>query len=213
MERKWSSSGYWRIFHYEGAQHAIKPVAIRYSANPGGYLNVKITTKDWPSTFDNVEKAWQEVDDVHTLDAKFYDDQIEYAYSQFSLMIKIIGFLSFMAIFISSMGLFGMVVFTTETKLKEISIRKVLGAGEGNLVYLLSKNFLLLLLLSACIAIPATYFFFEKVLLTNFAYHQPVGLSDLLVGLLGVLIIAFVMIGSQTLKAAHTNPAQTLSDE
>src|SRR6185369_6968013 len=101
-----------------------------------------VDSKDLPATVARIEAAWKKVDKVHALDAKFYDDQIEHAYAQFSVMVKVIGFLAFLAICISSMGLFGMVVFTTETKLKEISIRKVLGASEGNLVVLLSRGFL-----------------------------------------------------------------------
>ncbi len=200
-------------FHYQIVQLSIQPFIIRYSANPGGYLNAKIATKDWPATYTSLERAWKEVDNVHQLDVKFYDDQIEQAYSPYAMMVKVIGFLSFLAIFISSIGLFGMVVFTTETRLKEISIRKVLGAGDGNLIFLLSKSFFFLLILSALIALPITYFFFKKVVLINFAYHQSIGLVELLAGFVGVLIIAFLMIGSQTLKAARTNPAQTLSDE
>jgi ABC-type antimicrobial peptide transport system permease subunit len=128
-------------------------------------------------------------------------------------MIKIIGFLSFLAISIASMGLFGMVVFTTETRLKEISIRKVMGASSGNLVFLLSRGFLSLLSISALIALPVTYFFFENVVLTNFPYHTPVQIAELSVGLLAVLLIAFIMIGSQTMKAARSNPAEVLKGE
>jgi ABC-type antimicrobial peptide transport system permease subunit len=111
------------------------------------------------------------------------------------------------------MGLFGMVVFTTETRLKEISIRKVMGASSGSLIYLLSRGFLLLLSMSALIALPVTYVFFENVVLTNFPYHTPVQITELFVGLLVVLAIAFIMIGSQTLRAAHSNPAEVLKSE
>ena len=128
-------------------------------------------------------------------------------------MIKVIGFLSFIAISIASLGLLGMVVFTTETRLKEISIRKVLGATSGNLVLLLSRGFVMLLAISALIALPITYIFFENVVLTNFPFHNPVGIGELFAGLLAVLAIAFVMIGSQTIKAAQSNPAEVLKSE
>jgi len=128
-------------------------------------------------------------------------------------MIKVIGFLAFLAISIASMGLFGMVVFTTETRLKEISIRKVLGASEGKLVYLLSKGFLLLLSLAALIALPITYLFFDKVVLSNFAYHEPIRLTEILIGFLIIMIIAFLMVLSQTLKVARRNPAEVLKNE
>jgi ABC-type antimicrobial peptide transport system permease subunit len=106
-----------------------------------------------------------------------------------------------------------MVVFTTETRLKEISIRKVMGATSGNLIYLLSRGFLLLLSISALIALPLTYFFFENAVLTKFPYHTPVHVGELFAGLLAVLLIAFIMIGSQTMKAARSNPAEVLKSE
>jgi len=149
------------------------------SEEPGNYLNVKIVSRDPATTLEHIDKAWRKIDKVHPLDARFYDDQIEQAYSQFSVMIKVIGFLAFLAVCIASMGLFGMVVFTTETRLKEISIRKVLGASEWILIILLSRGFLFLLALAALVAIPSTYLFFDKIVLANFAYHMPVGLSVL----------------------------------
>src|SRR6185436_10025056 len=117
------------------------PVVFRTLAKvPPNFVNAKISSTDLPATLNKIDAAWKKIDKVHTLEATFYDEQIEKAYSEFSAMIKIIGFLAFLAISIASLGLFGMVVFTTETKLKEISIRKVLGAHEGNLIFLLSKG-------------------------------------------------------------------------
>ncbi len=200
-------------FNYETLEDPMEPVIFRYSANPGKYLNVKISANQQLETVESIEKAWQELDAVHPLNAKFYDDQIARSYVPYVMMIKVVGFLAFLAVLISSIGLFGMVVFTTETKRKEIGIRKVLGAGEKNLVYSLSKNFLSLLIMSALIALPTTYLFFDKVVLSNVAHHAPIGLIELSIGLAGVLIVALIMIGSQTMKAARVNPAEILSEE
>ena len=95
-----------------------------------------------------IEAAWKKIDPVHPLDASFYDEQIENSYRDFSSRIKVIGTFSTLAIGIAAIGLLGMVVFTTETRMKEISIRKVLGATVGNIVFLLSRNFLILLAFS-----------------------------------------------------------------
>lgn len=201
-------------FHYGTLEKKIEPMIFRYASEETyGYVNVKITSTDLPATLAGIEKAWKKIDKVHPLEATFYDDQIEEAYSQFSVMIKVIGFLAFLTICIASMGLFGMVVFTTETRLKEISIRKVLGASEGTLVYMLGKGFVMLLVLSAAVALPTTYFFFDKVVLVNFPYHQPISIIELLNGFFLVAIIAFLMIGYQTLKAARNNPAEVLKNE
>jgi putative ABC transport system permease protein len=205
--------GVLRDFHYGTMEDQIQPMIFRYSDNPGGVLNVKINATDLPAAMEALETTWKKIDGVHAFDGKFYDDQISQAYSQFSLMIRVVGFLAFLAVCIASMGLFGMVVFTTETKMKEISIRKVLGAGEGKLVLLLSRGFIVLLGISALVALPMTWLFFDKVVLTNFAYHQPLGALPLVITVLIVMGIAFVMIGTQTLKAARTNPADVLKVE
>ncbi|HKZ37712.1 MAG TPA: FtsX-like permease family protein, partial [Chryseolinea sp.] len=212
--KKLTIVGVMKDFHYETLEDKIEPMVFRYFTNKNyGYVNAQIKTNDLPATLSAIENAWRKIDKVHPLNATFYDDQIEQAYSPFSMMIKVIGFLAFLAVCIASMGLFGMVVFTTETRLKEISIRKVLGASERKLIYLLSKGFLLLLTLAAFIAIPITYFFFDKVILSNFAYHQPIGWSELITGVGAVMALAFLMIGSQTLKVARSNPAEVLKNE
>lgn len=206
--------GVLKDFHYGTVENKIEPVIFRYAAEPpGGYVNIKIASADIPATMAGIESAWRKIDKVHPLDATFYNDQIEKAYSQFSVMVKVIGFISFLAICIASLGLFGMVVFTTEIRLKEISIRKVLGATESGLIYLLSRGFLTLLAVAALVALPATYLFFDKVILTNFAYHLPLHLYEFLVPLLAVVVLAAVLIGSQTLKAARSNPVKNLKVE
>jgi putative ABC transport system permease protein len=212
--RKMTIVGVMKDFHYGKVDNVIGPVAFMFwTPEDRAIINAKIQSTDMPATVAKIESTWKKIDRVHPFQAKFYDEEIEDAYSEFSAMIKIIGFLSFLAISIASMGLFGMVVFTTETRLKEISIRKVMGASSGNLVFLLSRGFLLLLSISAFIALPVTYFFFENVVLTNFPYHTPVQIAELFVGLLAVLLIAFIMIGSQTMRAARSNPAEVLKSE
>jgi ABC-type antimicrobial peptide transport system permease subunit len=212
--RKMTIVGVIKDFHYGKVDNVIQPAAFMFWT-PGdrAVINAKIHSNDMPATLARIESAWKKTDRVHPFEAEFYDDAIEDAYSEFSAIIKIIGFLSFLAISIASMGLFGMVVFTTETRLKEIGIRKVMGASSGNLVYLLSRGFLVLLSISAVIALPVTYIFFENFVLTNFPYHTPIQITELFVGLLAVLMIAFLMIGSQTMKAARSNPAEVLKSE
>ncbi|QHV96591.1 ABC transporter permease [Spirosoma endbachense] len=212
--RRMTIVGVIKDFHYGKVDNLIGPVAfMSWTPEDRAVINAKIQSTDMPATMARIESTWKKIDRVHPFNAEFYDEAIEEAYSEFSAMIKIIGFLSFLAISIASMGLFGMVAFTTETRLKEISIRKVMGASSGNLIYLLSRGFLVQLSISALIALPVTYLFFENVVLTNFPYHTPVQIVELFVGLLAVLLIAFILIGSQTMKAAKSNPAEVLKSE
>jgi putative ABC transport system permease protein len=205
--------GVMKDFQYgKSIDNEIKEFIFRYSPK-GEYVNVKVLSKDWPVTFTKIETAWKKIDNVHLLEATFYDEQIESSYRDFSSRLKEIGALSFLAICIASIGLLGMVVFTTETRLKEISIRKVLGATEASLIFLLSKNFLMLLAIATLIALPATHFFFVKYVLKEYADGVPNSWSELMIGLTTVIATAFIMIGSHTLRVARTNPTEVLKSE
>lgn len=202
-----------RDFYYGRSDGEIKEFIFRHSSDKAEYVNAKVISNDWPATLEKIERAWKDIDDVHPLEAAFYDDQIENAYRGFSSRVKVIGALSFLAICIASFGLLGMVVFTTETRLKEISIRKVMGAGEGNLVILLSKGFLLLLIIATAIALPSAHFFFVEYALEEYAERAPLAWKELMIGVAAVIAIAFIMIGTHTLKVARTNPAEVLKAE
>ncbi|MEJ1236634.1 ABC transporter permease [Chryseolinea sp. T2] len=221
LNKKFTIVGVIKDFHYGKLDEAIKPVVFTY-LTPDAYIrqdrrdgvvNVRIETKDPVETLARIQSAWKSIDPVHPFNAEFYDDAIEDAYSELSAMIKVIGFLSFVAISIASLGLFGMVVFTTETRLKEMSIRKVLGASSSDLVMILSRGFMVMLAIAAVIALPVTWLFFQTMVLTRFPYHDPIGTWELFGGLLAVLTIAIIMIGSQAIGAAHRNPSDVLKCE
>ncbi len=219
--KKLTIVGVIKDFHYAKLDEKILPVVFTYLTEDAfltrdgrdGLVNVRVNTTDPAATLAKMEEAWKSVDPVHPFKAEFYDDAIADAYKELSAMIKVIGSLSFIAISIASLGLLGMVVYTTETRIKEISIRKVLGATSGNLVFLLSRGFVILLAVSAAIALPVTWLFFRNMVLTRFPFHEPIGFTELFGGLLVVALIAFAMIGSQTVKAANSNPAETLKNE
>jgi len=201
-------------FEYGRANNnTSKEVLFRYSNHGANYMNVKIQSTDLFVTYDKIRGIWKKLDAVHPLEAKFYDAEIEDVFSGLEASIKLIGTISFLAICIASIGLLGMVIFTTETRLKEVSIRKVLGASEGRLLFLLGKGFFILLAIAAGISLPITYLFFENILLPNIGNAAPINFTDMTIGVIAVMIIALIMIGSQTLKVAKTNPADVLKME
>lgn len=212
-QKKLQIVGVLKDFYYGKADTEIKEFIFRYSSAKPQYVNVKMFSNDWPATLAKIKRAWKRIDNVHALDASFYDDQIEDSYRSFSARIKIIGTLSFLAICIASFGLLGMVVFTTEARLKEISIRKVMGASEGSLVFLLSKRFVVLLLIAGMIALPFTQFFFLQYALGKDAQSVPFSWTDLIAGVIGVMAIALIMIALHTRRVARTNPAKVLKNE
>ncbi len=200
-------------FNNQTIQSEIKSFAFRHNIENAYVLNLKLSSADMVATREKLESAWNQFDPIHEFNASFYKDSLEQAYKEFSMLYTIIGFLAFLTISISALGLLGMGVYTAETRLKEISIRKVLGASEQSLVRLLSQNFLILLIIAAAIAIPIAYFIFDSLILADQAFRAPIGLLELCLGVIIIFIIGFITIGSQTWKAARANPATTLRAE
>ena len=145
--------------------------------------------------------------------AQFVDEQLGEVYAFFVDIMRLFGFVAMLCITIACLGLLGIAVYTTETRLKEISIRKIFGASAGQLVMTLSKGFIYLILIAALIAVPISYLLFDQVILNNFAYRISIGWLELSSGLFFVLILGLLTIGSQTFKAIKTNPAQNLRME
>ncbi len=200
-------------FNYATLDSEIKCFAFRHLPQRAQMLNLKIESDDILAARKKIEDAWLAFDDVHQFNGSFYDERIEAAYSEYAIMFTVVGFLAFITITISALGLLGMGVYTAETRLKEISIRKVLGATEGSLIKLLSKSFMWLLLIASLIAIPATYYLFDTVVLSDKVHRADIGALELSLGVIVIFIIGFTTIGSQTWKAAKSNPAQTLRSE
>lgn len=205
--------GVMKDFHYGKADNNDKEVVLRYTPGKTNFLNVKIATTDWLTTLAKIEAAWKKIDNVHPMEAQLYSERIEHSYREMSAMLSMIGFLAFLAICISSLGMLGMVIFMTETRLKEISIRKVLGASEGKLVYILGRGFVFLLLIAGAIALPVIYIFFEQIAFQEMGNHAPITVVDMFAGFTVVIVIALLMIGIQTIKVAGANPAQVLKTE
>jgi ABC-type antimicrobial peptide transport system permease subunit len=190
-----------------------EPVVFRYITDKPDYVNVKINTQNMPALNEKMESIWKKIDNVHPYKGGLYVDEIKESMRELDASMKVAGFIAFLAIVIASLGMLGMVVFTTETRVKEVSIRKVMGASEAGLLYLLGRGFFLLLALAALIALPITYMFFDQVLLPQVANHAPIAVEEMTIGLLAVLMIALLMIGTQTIKIARTNPATVLKNE
>jgi ABC-type antimicrobial peptide transport system permease subunit len=206
--------GVMKNFQYGQANYRSDyEVALLYNNKKAEYLNVKILSDDILGTHAKIEKIWKSLDLVHPLEAHFYDDQIEASFSGLKASVKVAGFLGSLVIFIALMGLLGMVIFTTETRLKEISIRKVLGASEAKLLILLGKSFFILLILASAIGLATTYFFFTQIVFRELQNHAPLGAFELLAGVVAISSVAIIVIGTQARKIAYANPAEVLKSE
>jgi putative ABC transport system permease protein len=190
-----------------------EPVVLRYVSDKPDYLLVKIDGGDVNSVQRKLESVWRKIDPVHLYNGRLYEDQIRESFRGLDASMKVAGFIALLAIIIASLGMLGMVVFTTETRVKEVGIRKVMGASDGTLLYLLGKGFFLLLLIASAISLPATFLFFDRIMLPMLVNHAPILFFDMTWGALIVMGIAFALIGGQTLKIMRTNPARVLKND
>ena len=210
---KYTIIGVIEDFHYERINYPIESFGFRYDPSKFEVLNVRVESADILATMNKIESAWKKVDPIHPVQAKFYQERIENAYAKLSWIVRIVAFIAFLAISIASLGMLGMVVFVTETRTKEISVRKVLGASFSNLITLMSKSFIWLLVVSTAIAIPAGYYIMDKVIFGKLVYRAPISIVDAGLGAFVVIVIALLMIVWQTSNVARTNPASVLKNE
>lgn len=210
--KKYAIVGVVQDFHYNSLYSQIRPTLIKYAPGDANYLNIKVNPGQEASLLGKVNKVWKNIDPVHPLIATNYQDDIRDFYQPLSFISKIIGSLAFLTVLIASMGLFGMVVFTVETRVKEVSVRKVLGASELSIVFILSKGFLSMLSLAAILALIISSFIFNK-LITMTAYHASIPLLNMISCTVIFMLVALLIICSQTLGAARSNPAQILKAE
>jgi putative ABC transport system permease protein len=205
--------GVLKDFHYMPLSEPIKSFLFRYDPKQFAYANVKIVSKDIHATLSALESTWKKINGNEKFDAQFFDDEIKDAYSFYFSMIKICGFMGFLAVSISCLGLLGMVVYTVETRTKEVGVRKVMGASSANIAVLLSRDYFKLMLIAAMIAIPITYVFFDKAFISVQYYKFDIGVLEIIVSLALMLMLGLVTILSQTMKAAKANPVDILRSE
>ena len=213
-DKKLEIAGVMKEFQYAKIEARRKPIVFFQGSDDSyDYLNLVVKTDNILGFMEKLEGVWRTVDKVHPFRAEFYDDRIKEAYAGYVIMFRIFGFLAFLAISIASMGLLGMAVFTTETRIKEISIRKVMGATEKHLVYILSRGFVFMLVVAAFIAMPLAYLFFTSVVMADSVNRISIGAFEMLFGVALIFAIGILTIGWQTWKAAKTNPAEMLRNE
>lgn len=183
--------------------------------SPSAYRNLGVRVKgdNFKHIMQSLERGYKKMDPVNPFDASFYDDKIARAYQTEKTSHTIISFLAFLAISISALGLLGMVVFTAETKIKEISIRKVLGASIRNLTLLLSRSFLIMMLIAGSIAIPLTLYIVDHKILNEYSHRAEIGFFEVFSGLFIVLALGTFIIGWQIRKAVVQNPVNLLRNE
>jgi len=205
-------TGVLKDFLFKPADYALEPMLLRYDPARWSILNVNIASANTMQTTAQLEAAWKKLDPYHAFEGKFYEDNIQEIFADMRDAVWIIAFIGIIGITIACLGLLGITIFTIQSKTKEISIRKVIGATPASLVRLLSRSYLQVMAIAVLIGIPV------GVLLGNMILQQMSQRISLSVGLFipGVIIVVLLSvltIGSQTLRAASLNPVRGLREE
>ena len=158
-----------------------------------------------------METLWKKIGGEGKFTAQLLSDEIKEAYSFYIMIMKLWSFLGLLAITVACLGLLGTVSFTTKKRVKEISIRKVMGASSESLVLLLSKEFVILMAIASIITIPVIYFLFNHLLGNTQHYSIEIGAIEIVVSLIIMLFLGLTTVLAQTLKAANANPVDNLS--
>lgn len=199
-------------FRMPWIEENIGPFVFRNGPNHFSYVNVKVNTKDMRAVVNEIEKRWVEIDPVHGFEYSYFDEQMARSYQLLTDLISIVGFFAFLSISIACLGLLGIATFTAERRVKEVGIRKVLGAGESKIALLLSKSFIKMLLIAILIASPLVYVL-NNMWLQNISNKIDYGFGTIFLGILIMLTLGILTIGSQILRASKANPADTLRME
>jgi putative ABC transport system permease protein len=198
-------------FNQKSLYNPVAPLIIRYSPNNNGF-QLKLDPKNIPGTIAGIEKTWKADFPDLPFSYTFLDQDFDSQYAADQKRGKIFTSFSILTILITCLGLLGLIAFTTQQRQKEISIRKIMGAGIGQIVPLLTTNFVLLVGFSCLVAFPVAWLFMHNWL-NVFTYH--IGLTPLpfILSALTVLLITMLTVMFHTVKAAVANPSKSLRTE
>ena len=204
--------GVLKNFNTRSFRDSLAPLIITTLRTDYNEASIKLATKDVKPVIASIEKLWNNTYPDFVFEYKFLDDKIESFYKQENQLAYLYKIFAGIAIFLSCLGLYGLASFMAAQRIKEVGIRKVLGATASNIVYLFSKEFVLLIIIAFAIATPLAWYFMHKWL-ENFAYRIEPSLWLFLIGGIASIIIALISVSFQAIKAAITNPVKSLRTE
>jgi predicted permease len=214
-----TGGGRWRTivgvvadFKTNSLREEVKPLYIAARKSRFRMVSIKLKSTSLVRSQQAIEKVWDKFYPEYAYSSMFMDENIENFYRQEKQMALLYKIFSGLAIFISCLGLYGLVSFMTVQKTKEVGIRKVLGAGVGNILLLFSKEFTLLIGLAFVIAVPVSWYVMTNWL-NNFAYKITISWVVFAVAIAFSLIIAWISVGYKALRAALANPVKSLRTE
>lgn len=201
-------------FHFRPLNNQIGPVALRYSTRNLGYLSAQIDPGQKSVVTASLESIWKKLDPVHTIEYMMMDKEIDDAYRQagFQDILAIVGYITFLAVTLACLGMLGMAMYATQVRIKEVGVRKVMGASVTEVVFLLSRSFMILIGVAVVIGTPVSLFF-GSLFLDLYAYKIEITPMLVLLAISIIAVLGLVIICSQTVRAASSNPVNSLRYE
>ena len=200
-----------RDFKTNSLRESTRPLLISSRRSLYSNASVKIASTNLAAVREQIEQKWDEFNPAHASAISFMDDRINNFYeqeNQLSLLYKVFAGI---AIFISCLGLYGLVSFMTLQRRKEVGIRKVLGASVSSILYLFSREFTILVLIAFAVAAPLAWFLMNSWL-ENFAYRASIGVGIFAVAIITSVLVALLTVGYKSLRAAMANPVKSIRE-
>jgi putative ABC transport system permease protein len=202
--------GVLKNFHFKGADQPIEPIAFALADT--NYLRViliRLTEGNVTASLKSVEKIWNEIIPEFPLEYTFIDQDYDRLFIAQMRISGLLKYFTILAVIIACLGLYGLSSYSAERRTNEVGIRKVMGAGSLKIMYTLSKEFLILVLISIAIAFPIGWIV-VKNLLSQFAYHIEISIAVFAAIAFGAVVIALLTVSFQAYKATGINPAEAL---
>ena len=204
--------GVLKDFHFESLHDEIKPLVMEVRPGNFGFFALRLENSNIQETLGYLEEQWKTAFPEKGFEYVFLDETLNETYKTEKRLTSMISYAAFLAIFISCFGLFGLAALLTQQRFREIGIRKVLGASVNQILQLIAKDFIKLIFLAMLLATPLTWYFL-KDWLADFAYAINFPWWATLVSGLAVMILAFITISAQSIRAALSNPVEAIREE
>ncbi len=210
--RQWDIVGVVEDYHQKSLRYPLEPIIFVPAYSTSSTFSVKVSTSDISNTILLMKQKFGAFYPNDLFDYYFLDERFNRQYQDEQLFSKVFRIFTGFAIFVACLGLFGLTMFATIQRTKEIGVRKVLGASASNIVVLLSKDFIKLVAIACLIAFPIAWWVMNKWL-HDFSYRIPISGWVFLVAGLCAIMIALATISFQAIKAAISNPVKSLRSE
>lgn len=210
--RKAPIIGVTKDYHTDSFNQEISPTILLPLQRQINGADVKLSVKDFSNTLSKLRPIWLEVFPNRAFEFRSVNDTMLEIYIVEDIMLKCVRIFSLIAIIIGCLGLYGLVSFLAIKKTKEIGIRKVLGANYGQILYIFSRRFVILVIIAFVISVPVAYLAMEAWL-GNYAYRIELGWTVFALGFVTTISLTAITTGYISMKAARTNPADTLQFE